>query len=491
MVSVRKLASVLARELMYQGYTASRISGLRPMNIEGAIRASKINKIILSALMVFYVGLMGAIPYALKKPSVSLIETLIGSFFIVFSSLLNISFALQQVDNIRNLLSTLPLEPKLIKSASMLSLFMVTDIPIYASIIVSIIISVIMGGIPYPLLGTLQGISLGIVLAAGFIMITEKASGALRSFSRIIAVIPIMILVMALGYSVNINPSQLNPTLSLMPITSGLFINGFNTALYLTIMYTVIFIIAAYLMLQRASDKILESTVQVQVIKASKFKGFSIRNALIALIRVDLIQSFRSRMAGIWAIPVSYWAIIIFTVVTSSIKLTPTLLLTYVIELSAIMAFIPYALYLSELRGAIVFRLLPITPLRNLASKLLVTLIVYYIAMAPILVLIPVYRLPISLQVPVILAFGLPMAATGAMAVLFELSMREGSASSILLMILYALIMIIIEGLPAAALIITHIVIGGYVIPSLIMFLVSTVEFLITLVILIRLSGRH
>ena len=492
MVSVRRLASVLSRELMYQGYTASRISGLRPMNIERAVRAARINKIILSALMGFYVGLMGAIPYALKRPSVSLIETLMGSFFIIFSSLLNVAFSLQQIDNVRSLLATLPLEPRLVKLASTLSLFMMMDAPTYVSIAVSILISVIMGGIPYPLLGTLQGISLGVIVAAGFIIITERASGVIsRNASRIIAMIPIMLAVLILGYAININPNQLNPTLSLIPVTSGLFINGLNTPFYLTIVYTVVFALAAYLMLQRVSDKILESTVQVQVFKASVFKGFRIRNPLMALVRVDLTQSFRSRMAGIWAIPVSYWVIIVFTVIAGSVRLNPTLLLTYVIELSAIIAFIPYALYLSELRGAIVFRLLPITPLRNLASKLLVTLIAYYVAMAPISLLMLIYGLPISLQAPVILAFGLPMAATGVMANLFELSMREGSASSVLLMILYALVVIIIEGLPAAALIIAHVIIGGYVIPSLIMFLVSAAEFLVTLVVLIRLSRRH
>lgn len=491
MVSVRKLASVLSRELMYQGYTASRISGLRPMNIERAVKMSRINKIILSVLMGFYVGLMGAIPYALKRPSVSLIETLTGSFFIIFSSLLNVTFSLQQIDNVRSLLVTLPIEPRLIRLISMLSLFMMMDTPIYVSIAVSVLLSIIMGGIPYPLLGTLQGVSLGVILAAGFILIAEKASGAIRGFSRITAVIPIMIAVIILGYAININPSQLNPILSLMPVTSGLFINGLNTAFYLTIIYTVAFIIAAYLMLQRVGNEILEYTVQFQVVKASGFKGFKIRNPLMALIRVDLIQSFRSRMAGIWAIPVSYWVVIVFTVVTGGVRLSPALLLTYVIELSAIMAFIPYTLYLSELRGAIAFRLLPITPLRNLASKLLVTLIAYYVAMMPISVLILVYKLPINLQVPVVLAFGLPMAAAGAMANLFELSMREGSASSILIMILYALVIMIIEGLPTAALIITHMMIGGYVIPSFIMFLISMVEFLIMLVVLTRLSKRH
>ncbi|ABW01230.1 hypothetical protein [Caldivirga maquilingensis] len=492
MVSVRRLASVLSKELMYQGYTASRVSGLRPMNIERAVRAARINKIILSALMGFYVGLMGIIPYALKRPSVSLIETLTGSFFIIFSSLLNVAFSLQQIDNVRSLLATLPLEPRIVKSASTLSLFMIMDIPTYVSIAVSTLISVIMGGIPYPLLGTLQGISLGVIVASGFIIITERASSTIsRSVSRIIGMIPIMLAVLILGYAVNINPSQLNPALSLIPVTSGLFINGLNASFYLTIVYTVAFTLAAYLMLRRVSDRILESNVQVQVIKASEFKGFRIRNPLMALVRVDLTQSFRSRMAGIWAIPVSYWVIIVFTVIAGGVRLNPMLLLTYVIELSAIIAFIPYALYLSELRGAVVFRLLPITPLRNLASKLLVTLIAYYVAMVPISVLMIIYGLPISLQAVVILAFGLPMAATGVMAILFELNIREGSVSSVSLMIIYALVMIIIEGLPAAALIIAHIMIGGYALPSLIMFLVSAVEFLMALMVLARLSRRR
>jgi hypothetical protein len=493
MTSIRKVASVLSRELMYQSYTASRVSGLRPMNIKRAVKVARVNKVILSAVMGFYIGLMGTIPYILNKPSVSLIETLTGSFFIAFSSLINIAFSLQQIDNVKSLLATLPLEPRLVRLASVLSLFMIMDIPVYVSIAVSILISIVMGGVPYPLLGTLQGISLGIIVAAGFIIITDKASGNTisRGAFRIIAIIPVIIAAMALGYAVNINPSQLNPSLSLIPVASGLFINGLNAPFYVTIVYTAIFAVAAYEMLQRVSGRIIESTVQVQAIKARVPREFKLRNPLIALVRVDLIQSLRSRLAGIWAIPLGYWLILVFTAAAGGTRLNPTLVLTYVIELSVIIAFIPYALYMSELRGAIVFRLLPISPLRNLASKLLVTLTAYYVAMIPISALILVYRLPIGLQAPIILAFGPPMAATGALANLFEWSMREGSVSSILVMIAYALVIIIVEGLPVAALIIAHVMIGGYVLPSLIMFLISTVEFLVTLMILVKLSRRQ
>jgi len=54
MVSARKLASVLYKELFYQGYFASRISGLRPMNVSRVVRTARHYKLVMSAMMGFY-----------------------------------------------------------------------------------------------------------------------------------------------------------------------------------------------------------------------------------------------------------------------------------------------------------------------------------------------------------------------------------------------------------------------------------------------------
>jgi len=492
MVSAHKLASVLYRELSYQGYTASRISGLRPMDVRRAIRAARYNKLVISVLMGFYIGLMGTVPYVLKKPGLSLIETLVTSFFMVFASSINVVFSLQSTDHIKGLLATLPLELRLTRRALTLSLYMTMDLPIYVSITASMALSIVMGGVPYPLIGTLEGIPLGIIASMGFILIAERTlrNPISGNVVKALALAPIILASMAMGYVVNVNPSELNPALSLAPVVGGLFITGLGAPLYVTIMYITLFSALAYVMLQRASNRLFESTVQVQAIRVKAPGVFRIRNPLMALIRVDLTQSFRSRMAALWALPIGYWLITVLTAIISGTKLNPMLMLTYTMELSLLIAFIPYALYMSELRGAVVFRLLPISPIRNLISKLTVTLIAYYIATAPMMIIALFYKLPLSLQVPILLAFGPPIAATAVMAILFEESISEGAVPSTLTMFVYALIVMLVEGLPTASLFVAQVLIGGYVIPALVMLIISMIEFAVALVILARLS-RH
>jgi hypothetical protein len=428
----------------------------------------------------------------LKKPDLSLLEALVISFFMVFASSINLAFSLQGADHIRGLLATLPLEPGLIRRALALSLYMTMDLPIYVSIAVSVALSLVVGGVPYPLIGALEGISLGVIASMGFILIAERTlrNTISQNVVRALALVPIILVSMVMGYIMNVNPSGLNPALSLAPVVGGLFITGLGVPLYVTIVYIILFSVLAYVMLQRVSVRLFESTVQVQAIRVKAFRGFRVRSPLMALVRVDLIQSFRSRMAGLWALPIGYWLAVVLTANISGVKLNPMSILTYTMEISLFIAFIPYALYMSELRGAVVFRLLPISLIKNLVSKLIVTLIAYYIAAAPMMIMALLYRMPLSLQVPILLAFGPPMAATAVMAILFEKSISEGAISSTLTMLIYALMVILAEGIPAASLFVAQVLIGGYVIPALAMFVISMIEFAVALVVLARL-GRH
>jgi len=493
MVSARKLASVLYKELFYQGYFASRISGLRPMNVSRVVRTARHYKLVMSAMMGFYMGLFGAMQYFIfKMPGPSLFAlTLTFSFIMIYSLLINLAFPLQGADNIRGLLATLPLEPGLVRKALTLSLYMTMDLPIYISIAVSVVLSLVVGGVPYPLIGALEGIPLGVIVSMGFILMAERTMKGKVSGNvvRNLSLVLITVLIMLMVYIDNIKPSELNPALSIVPIVSGLFITGLGIPLYVTLMYIALFSALAYVMLRKVSIRLFESIVQVQVVRVKAFRGFRVRSPLMALVRVDLVQSFRSRIAGLWAFPISFWLFAVYTMI-SGVKLTPILMLVYVSQMSLVLAFIPFILYTSELRGAVVFRLLPISPIRNLVSKLIVTLIAYYVAVVPLMVMALLYRMPLGLQVPILLAFGPPMAATAVMAILFEKSMSEGAMPSILTMFIYGLMVILAEGLPDASLIVALVLIGGYVIPALVMFAVSMIEFVVALVVLVRL-GRH
>ncbi|MDG6936631.1 MAG: hypothetical protein JRN26_07110, partial [Nitrososphaerota archaeon] len=83
MYSVRKVASTVYKELLFQGYTASRLSGMRPSNSRSAIRASKWNKVILSVTYGGILAAMSVISYIIGRPYSSSLEAFVWSFFMV------------------------------------------------------------------------------------------------------------------------------------------------------------------------------------------------------------------------------------------------------------------------------------------------------------------------------------------------------------------------------------------------------------------------
>jgi hypothetical protein len=72
------------------------------------------------------------------------------------------------------------------------------------------------------------------------------------------------------------------------------------------------------------------------------------------------------------------------------------------------------------------------------------------------------------------------------MANLFKRVITEGVMPSALTLLVYAVIVTLTEGIPIASLIITHVLIGGYVIPAVVMLMVSMLEFGVALVPLLR-----
>ncbi len=493
MTNVRKLVSVLYRELMYQGYTASRISGLRPLNIKRALRVIRYNKLVMGLLSSLYIIIFGTIPYMLREPGLSLVETFLFTFFFVFSSSINITFSLQNIEHIRAILLTLPLEQRLVRRAFALSLYMTMDLPIYFSLATSTALSLITRGVPYPLIGAVEGAFLGIAAAMGFILISERVSRnpVKVNIARTLA-ITLMIVIIMIGTIMEIiitNPNKLSTEFSFMPVLGGLFINGPGYPLYLTIIYIAIFGVLAYVTFQAATARLINSIThgEAWTVSAKSPRGFRTRNHLIALIMIDLIQSFRSRLAALWSLPLGLWvSLIIFTAEVGFRTIKPLTIFAITTGLAFIASLVPYILYMSEFMGAVVFRLLPISPVKNLLSKVVVTVMTYYVVATPVLIMAVLHGLSLSTQAPVLLAFSLPIDVTAVMANLFERVITEGVMPSALTLLVYAVIVTLTEGIPIASLIITHVLIGGYVIPAVVMLMVSMLEFGVALVPLLR-----
>ncbi len=157
-------------------------------------------------------------------------------------------------------------------------------------------------------MGSIQGIALGIATTSVFVIVGSKGSSRprLRSIFRVVSILPLMVVVMFSSYIMEISPAGMNHALSLLPVTSTFF--GGEGIIYavITLIYTAIFIALAVLLFLRASGLILSTQKIYTSLRRKAARNFNIRGSMGALLRVDMVQSFRSRIAGIWALPFGY-----------------------------------------------------------------------------------------------------------------------------------------------------------------------------------------
>ena len=487
MYSVRKVASIVYKELLFQGYTASRLSGMRPANARSALRASRLNKVILSITYSGILAAMSIISYIMGKPFSSSLEAFVWSYFMITVSSINMSFATQQSGYIRDLLFMLSVNESDFSRISMLSFFMTMDFPVYSALIVTALISLYFGGFPYAFIGSVQGIALGIATSSAFVFVGSKGASRprLRSIFRVISVLPLLIVIMFSSYVMQISPSTINHVFSLLPITSTFF--GGEGVVYsvVTVIYTIIFIGLGVLLFLKASALIL-STQEIYISTRSRaIQGFKIRSSIGAILRVDMIQSLRSRIAGIWALPLGYLIAAIASAFSNGSYIasnTFMFIISYPLNLGVMLSFLPYALYLSEIRGAIAFRLLPISPIKNLMSKEVIAILAYYVAETPMMMLLIAYRASALSLFPLLLGFGPLFASTAFMAIFFERTVKEGGALSTLYTIVYGIVTLIIEAIPLGSFIVMYILMHSYIYPSFVMLGISLAEAAIMMV---------
>jgi hypothetical protein len=150
------------------------------------------------------------------------------------------------------------------------------------------------------------------------------------------------------------------------------------------------------------------------------------------------------------------------------------------------LSFLPYALYLSEIRGAIAFRILPISPIRNLLSKEIIAIIAYYVAEVPMMALLLIYHAQMMALMPLFLGFGPLFASTAFMAVFFEKTVKEGGALSTLYTIIYGMVTLVIDGIPLGSFVVAYLLMHTYISSSIIMLAVSVAEAAVLMVHLSR-----
>ena len=152
------------------------------------------------------------------------------------------------------------------------------------------------------------------------------------------------------------------------------------SAIYLALIYTLILGVVGYKSFLSASTLLLSPLVSTPQ-KAGRFK-IKVRSQLASIVVTDLRQVVRSpRLIGFFVTPLVFVTILVYDLyfggAVSRIGFNFVYLQDIVPFVFAI-SYMPYVLYLSELRGYSYFKILPVRNSMNVLSKMLTTLIVFF-----------------------------------------------------------------------------------------------------------------
>lgn len=497
------IVSVVYRELLYQSYTSSRISGLRPLNVESALRMIKWNNVISSILPAIFLSMVFAESAMVNAYPASLIMGFAYTLIMTYSVVISNSYGLDRSDYIWSILVTLALDQGRIRRLLIRAFYRSISLTIYLSIIASIAFSLLTKTI-YALVGVVQGVLLGIALASLSIITNEGAYGGV---SRPLAIRVMGMLIIAFGgvlMGIMLTPLSINVVMSLnnlyrlmgntmayIPVLSGMYIGHGIIPMLMTLIYTLAFAYAALVLFSRMTQLIFSPKLintNQEFVKALSMQNtelnFRISNKYLALVKVDFRQLVRSRLISMLILFVSLWAA---STVVYLIKPSVILSSIFAFENGLLSTMIPYGLYMSEVNDALTFRVLPISPLSNLASKLIIAILLYYLATLPILAVSLIHGASVSTQYPVLFGSTISIALTSFLANLYEYMVERGGVLNPFVMFLYAfLASSVLVALPITTLFIVIIFTRDYLVSSIAMAVTSLAESSVLMFILAR-----
>ncbi len=404
------IAGKVYDELMFQGYAASRLTGLSPTEKVASrlARNAKLYKYLMSAVYGGMMILTMAIGILAKSYFAGVSVTLFfWVYILVFMSAFQISFSISSSPHIRDFLSTIPLDRGELQATSAVSILRSVDAPILVSLVVPVFGGAIYG-VAYALnflVASVSGISLAlatdVALSYGFrrVSVGGKVSGLLRAGS----VIPVVLLA-GVAYDVPIFIAQhWSSYLAYVPVLNLYWISP--TCVALSAFYAAAFVVLAVYGFSKQAIYLLTPEQYV----GKSFEGevkLKLTSPAAAIIALDFRQALRSRLAGMLAIPAIYFIMAIVTAVTSRSLISRDYLVfwgSYVVPIAFASAMLAYALYASEERGLATFMTLPISKLENFLSKCMVTMGVYAaigVLMSALVVYFgkPSYWLPVMLM---------------------------------------------------------------------------------------------
>jgi len=478
------IAGKVYDELMYQGYAATRLTGvnLSAKKASSVLRNAKTYKYLMTGIYGSVIAATLALGLMFKVEEKGIAVTLFfWVYVLVFMSAFQVSFSVSSSPHIRDLLMTLPISGSDAQAISALSIVRSVDAPLAVSLVLPALIGLLAGpvlALNY-LMASLMGASLAlltdVLLSSGFRKVTVggKASGLLRAFS----IVPVVILA-SVAYDVPVFISQhWSPLFSYLPLLDLYWVDP--RGVLSSVLYTTLFVAVAYWGFSKQAIYLLTPEEYV----GSAFRGqleFKLHSQTFSVISLDFRQAMRSRLAGILVVPFLYVVMALVVAFTSGNAVArdfSVFYFSFAVPMAFAASMLGYALYASEARGQAAFRLLPISKLRNMMSKALVSVGTYAVGSVFLSALFAYFG-GLAYSIPVLMTSFPVFSAVVFAAVYFDRVYSGGGAgmANPATAALYALGVLLVMGIPIGSYLTLAYAGKGPLLSSVLMAAISLIE---------------
>lgn len=445
------LERALAREILYQGYTASRQSGFRPTNpVRSVSRANTMKYALGSIWLIVIVGYSFALRFERAAPLGMMLIYFGWGGLLIVSNLLPASYAVQGSSYMRDALYLLPIDEGELERMFARAFMSLIDYPLVALLAGSALASAIVGA-PYPFLGVVFGIEVAIIAIEATIFAFSSASKsqaksyAMRALSALLPLI-FLIFLISPAYFAGIDASRYAP-LEFLPLASGAFIYSPIGAAF-TAIWAALLGYYAYTRLPSAALRILHASSPATIAKRVRGGWRIIRSRTLAILRADIQMSARSVMASMLVVPFVLFVVFMVTTYNAPPGVLGAMSAYYGIEIAYFTIFIPYSLYAIEVRGAAAMRTLPVTRVSMALPKILLLLVVYYAFEGTFSAAMALRGVGPAYVAPLLAGVLAPASSIPAAGIMFERTLREGGSLSTLQAVLNFILISLLVGVP-------------------------------------------
>lgn len=413
----------LYREIVFQSYVSARLTGLPTSQVSRLIRSGLRSKYVITGVYgaIFVMILVGTLSFNAYGRLIFPIEAFIWVFLLVFLPTLQLSYGASAGGQIRELLDTLPVTGQQIERLAAKAIIRTMDAPLAVSFAVLVLGGALAGPL-FAFSSILAGLS-AVSVAMVAILLLMRAFRRFGSTSRLgpvlrtVVVVPAIFVWALTGYVANLRVSPASPQTTYVPILNLVGASaGVAAAAYLALLYTAVLSALGYRCFLSASTLLL-SPLGGAPLRAGRFR-MKVRSQLASIVVTDLRQVSRSpRLIGFFVTPLVFVAILVYDVYFGGAAGRLGFSFVYaqdIVPFVFAISYLPYVLYLGELRGYSYFKLLPVRGSVNILSKLLTTLIVFfalatamsyaaYLALHDPYVVVSVYSLAFPLSASVLL----------------------------------------------------------------------------------------